>query len=395
MISPSPTALVRSQLARDRRQLTRFPRLLPHKIERMRASPLAFLRGAAPLYYELLRSHKGLLPDLPGRGWIAGDLHLENFGAFRPGGFDADAAHVAYGPNDFDDAVVGPWALDVLRLATSVLLAARTLLPGPRALRLVVELLEAHAAGASGSAPPAEPRIVRELLDRVRARRRVDLLDRFTRVGKHGRRLRRGDHFHDLSPETEVGARKAFAAYAAALPEEHRPAPEALRILDLAFRVAGTGSLGMLRVAVLVDGKGGRDGAWLFDMKEQGRPSPAILLGEPGFPPAERVLSALRACLERAPLLAGTARIGGRPVLVRRLAPQEDRADLTGAAGADVKDFVVYLGALAGAAHRRGATARASPWGRAGRAKLLDGAIALAGLHESAYLEFLARTARE
>ncbi|HUB10124.1 MAG TPA: DUF2252 family protein [Myxococcales bacterium] len=391
MISPSPQLLARSQIARDRRQLARYPRLLPHKIERMQASPLAFLRGAAPLFYTVLKENRALLPPLPGRGWIAGDLHLENFGAFRPGGFDAD--HVAYGPNDFDDAAVGPWAFDALRLATSTLLAARSSLAGPRALKLAEALLDAHAGGLSGAPTPAPPRLVRELLERVAGRKRLELLDRFTEKGKGGRRLRRGPHFHDLPRPIEAAARKAFAAYVASIPPDDRPPAEAVVVEDLAFRVAGTGSLGMLRVAVLVAGKGGPDGGWLFDMKEQGTPSPALLLGRPALQPAERVLAALRACLEHPPRLAGTTRLGGRSLLVRRLAPQEDRVDLAKASPADLEEVVIFLGALAGAAHRRGATTRAAAWTRAQRARLLDGAIALAGLHEATYLSFLRETA--
>ncbi len=387
MIDLAPPTLARSQIARDRRRLARYPRLLPHKIERMSASPLAFLRGAAPLYYALLAENRGLLPALPGRGWIAGDLHLENFGAFRPGGFDGE--HVAYGPNDFDDAVVGPWACDALRLATSVLLALRPMLPGRRRLRAVGALLEAHAEAVAGRPPPALPRLVQELLEHVATRKRVLLLDHFTDVVHGGRRLRRGEHFHDLPAKLAAAARAAFAAAAAALPDEARPRREALEVVDVAFRVAGTGSLGMLRVGVLVAGKGGRDGGWMFDMKEQGVPSPALLLGKPRQPPAERVLAALRACLEHAPRLAGTTRLGGRSMLVRRLAPQEDRVDVSEAGPDDAEAFVIYLGGAMGAAHRRGAVGPAVPWTSAQRERLVDAAITLAGVHEAAYLAYL------
>src|SRR5580698_5335966 len=105
MIDPSPNSLARAQISRDKKQLAKFPKLLPHKIDRMRASSFAFLRGAAPLFYSLLKGHRNLVPALPGTGWIAGDLHLENFGAFRADGFKGDPgkAHIVYGPNDFDD----------------------------------------------------------------------------------------------------------------------------------------------------------------------------------------------------------------------------------------------------------------------------------------------------
>src|SRR5262249_44813898 len=70
-----------------------------------------------------------------------------------------------------------------------------------------------------------------------------------------------------------------------------------LAILDAALRIAGTGSLGGLRIAVLVEGRGGRDGQWIFDLKEQGTPSAAVLLGEPELDPAGRVVTAYRGCI--------------------------------------------------------------------------------------------------
>ncbi len=42
----------------------------------------------------------------------------------------------------------------------------------------------------------------------------------------------------------------------------------AYEVVDQAFRVAGTGSLGLLRVAILARGKGGVDDAWIFPRHE-------------------------------------------------------------------------------------------------------------------------------
>ena len=47
-----------------------------------------------------------------------GDLHLENFGTWR----DADG-RLVWGVNDFDEAAVMPYVLDLVRLVTSIQLA--------------------------------------------------------------------------------------------------------------------------------------------------------------------------------------------------------------------------------------------------------------------------------
>ncbi len=166
-------------------------------------------------------------------------------------------------------------------------------------------------------------------------------------------------------------------------------------MIDAAFRVAGTGSLGCLRVALLVRGKGGRDGAWVFDMKAQGTPSAACLVRPPRLEPAERVATAIGACLARPPRMVGVTRIRGESMFVRRLMPQEDKLDLGRLADVDLDPLARHLGALLGAAHRRGAKRLARrPWNAEERAGIVARAITLAGAHESVYLAYCDKVRR-
>ncbi|MGL1576695.1 DUF2252 family protein, partial [Vibrio parahaemolyticus] len=63
----------------------------------------------------------GVCPDLvtAPRVLAVGDLHVENYGTWR----DAEG-RLVWGINDFDEAFEMPYALDLLRLATSALLAS-------------------------------------------------------------------------------------------------------------------------------------------------------------------------------------------------------------------------------------------------------------------------------
>src|SRR5262245_46644129 len=126
MVRPSPIELADWQLARDREATARFPDLLEHKLRRMSVSPLAYLRGSAPLFYRLLAEHPELSKGPRGKGWLCGDAHLENFGVFRTDAkksrTHAGEEAVVFDVNDFDEAVVGPWRIDVLRLVTSLIL---------------------------------------------------------------------------------------------------------------------------------------------------------------------------------------------------------------------------------------------------------------------------------
>jgi hypothetical protein len=76
-------------------------------------------------------------------------------------------------------------------------------------------------------------------------------------------------------------------------------------------------------------------------------------------------------------------------MFVRRLSPQEDKLDLARLRAIDLEPLARHLGALLGAAHRRGATrAPKRPWSDKDRGRLLSRAIALAGLHEAMYLAY-------
>lgn len=384
-----PIALAKKQLQRDRDATKRHEGLFAHKMDRMMSSPLAFLRGAAPLFYELLDKIPELAQGPAGEGWITGDLHLENFGAFKPSGHFEDGETAVFDLNDFDDCTIAPLRFDVLRLTTSLILGGRELgCDGRRSLSLCDELLGSYAKHLrSNAALPPEPPCVHTLTKTASNRPRTVLLDARTEVVKGARRFVRGPRYQDLKPDVRRAAPKAFDAYVQRLDEKDRPKKHQLEIVDAAFRVAGTGSLGCLRVAVLVVGKGGRDGHWVFDMKSEGTPSSANLVRMPKMNGAERVLSGMRACLAHPPRLAGTTSLLGLPMLVRRLTPQEDKLELAKIPGRELDALARYLGALTGRAHRRGATKiPKGSWKDAELAEVLEHAIRLAGIHESTYL---------
>lgn len=395
-------ALAERQLELDRARTKRFPALFVRKLGRMSASPLAFLRGAAPLFFEMLLKRPDLADGPAAEGWIVGDMHLENFGAYKPEPIakedGAKKKGVRFDLNDFDDALVGPWRLDVLRLCVSMLLGGRELgANGVVALSLVDRLLGAWSRSAfdGDGAPETPPPPVRALMDQVHVRSKAQLLDARTKPHGSGnaRRFIRGPRYADLPKPITMEVPKAFQRYVDALPDEDRPGKGALEIVDCALRIAGTGSLGGLRVAVLVKGKGGPDGNWIFDLKEQGSPSAEALGSVPsGMTPGERVATAYKTCVARPPKMIGVTKLANLSMLVRKLSPQEDKLNLRRLRGADLPALATYLGALLGSAHARGATKPPrSRWSAADIAAVRDHAIVLAGMHEAIYLALCER----
>jgi uncharacterized protein (DUF2252 family) len=380
-------ALAQKQIERDRAATKRQKGLFEHKMERMTLSPLAFLRGAAPLYYDLL----GMFPELAkgpdGTGWITGDLHLENFGAFKPDSRFEDGEEAVFDLNDFDDCTIAPLRFDVLRLTTSLILGGREMgCDGMRSLALCRDLLASYAKHLATKAKlPPMPHVVHALVKQAQGRPRKALLDARTTVHKGERRFVRGPRYQDLKPDVRKAVPEAFETYTNSL--EDRPKKDHLEIIDAAFRVAGTGSLGCVRIAILVVGKGGADGQWVFDMKEEGTPSSSDVVKMPKMNGAERVLAGLRACLDSPPKMAGTTRLLGLPMLVRRLTPQEDKLDLANIKDEELPALAAYLGALVGKAHRKGAVKRPTgAWTADELDSILEHAIRLAGVHEATYL---------
>src|SRR5579871_3731131 len=88
------------------------------KHERMAESPFPFFRATFYRWMQLWPEICNGLAKAP-RVLAVGDLHVENFGTWR----DIEG-RLVWGVNDFDEAAVLPYTIDLVRLATSAVLAA-------------------------------------------------------------------------------------------------------------------------------------------------------------------------------------------------------------------------------------------------------------------------------
>src|SRR6202162_4632148 len=102
------------------KNLTIVPADLALKHTRMAADTFEFLRAT---FYRWVQVWPEVCPDLARapRVLAVGDLHVENFGTWR----DVEG-RLVWGTNDFDEAAVLPYPLDLVRLATSALFAIET-----------------------------------------------------------------------------------------------------------------------------------------------------------------------------------------------------------------------------------------------------------------------------
>ena len=290
-------------------------------------SPFSFFRGTAHLFWEDLGARKRALPDSP-LVWACGDLHLENFGSFQ-----GNNGLAYFDLNDFDEAALAPAMWEVSRFVASVYVAAPTLnLTSADANELAKVFLDAYRSALSdGKARWIERAtasgMVRTLLQRVGRRNRAMLINART-IWKGGRRQLRidGQHALAVTRDQRMQVVRWFNKFA-----ESQPDPGFYKILDVARRVAGVGSLGLDRYVVLVRGDGGRNGNAILDVKQETRSclARAERVRQPAWKSEpDRVVAIQRRMQAIAPAMLDVIKIGRGGFVLRELQPTTDRLSL-------------------------------------------------------------------
>jgi uncharacterized protein (DUF2252 family) len=200
------------------------PAAFRRKFRKMAASPFAFYRGSASLFYaDQSGSYADdrFLDERTSRVWIHGDLHAENFGTYMN-----SSGQLVFNVNDFDEAYVGPFSWDLKRFAASVALIS-------------------YAKAADG--------VLREVLQQARLNTRVDLLAAQTTIDRYERRFSVGDGVYEIDEETEATVRAAFDRYLTTQPERIRPVSTTIKDIKLRKGV-GIGSAGLPSYNILLEG---------------------------------------------------------------------------------------------------------------------------------------------
>ena len=304
----------------------RDPDRLILKYRAMRTDAFAFLRGTCHLLYQDWPTNSPLNDAPP--AWICGDLHLENFGSFK-----GENRLTYFDINDFDEAALAPATWELARFLTSVLVGAKTLeVNRSEAIALCHCFLDSYiAALQDGKALWVERAtakgMIKNLLSDLRKRSRPEFLDSRTKF-QHGKRMLRLDDKLAL-PATDADYQKVirfmadFAAY--------QPNPKFFKVLDVARRIAGIGSLGAERYVILVEGTGSPTGNYLLDLKHEPGSSlaPYLTLPQPEWgTEAKRVVSIQRRVQAVSPAFLNAVQIGDRSYVMRELLPNSDRLKL-------------------------------------------------------------------
>jgi uncharacterized protein (DUF2252 family) len=351
---------------------SRLPDLLPIRYARMKASPFAFLRGAAAIMASDLATTEvsGLAVQ------AAGDCHCLNFG-----GFATPERRLVFDINDFDETAVAPFEWDLKRLAASVAVAT----------------LHQFGANAREDLAQSVARAYRETMAKVSDK---PILDEWYRgftlndekeaqsigiggkvLRKAGKALKHATLLIDLKhtggaqpvirdqpplvyhPQRSRAAafrgdvERMFGEYATTLTPERQLLLQRYRLADAAYKVVGIGAVGMMcGVLLMVSGEGE---ALYLQFKEA---TQSVLESCAGPSPykhhGERVVRGQRLIQAAGDILLGYAKgPTGRHIYVRQLRDAKIKPALETMTARSFRRYAETCGEVLARAHARTADA--------------------------------------
>ncbi len=345
----------------------RVPALIKLKYQLMSDSAFGFFRGAAPIMaYDLgAHPHTGITCQL------CGDAHVRNLGAFA-----AVDGRLVFDINDFDETTAGPFEWDLKRLATSLVLAGQMVgnkgsQRGPAVLSFVEQYQRMIAMFAKMSVIDA-------------ARYQVHRLQRVQPVSKVLLKAERATPLRTLEtltiPDTATPSHstkdtrifkedkptqfRVFGAerrrvlgsleeYSESLLPERRHFLAQYRPIDVAFKVVGTGSVGLRDYVIYCEGNGPGDPLFL-QVKEETTSAYEPYLGTIGAKhQGQRVAEGQRAMQLQSDPFLGWTTISDRDYLVRQLNDYKGTLNLNDLKGEGLTEYAIVCGELLARGHTR------------------------------------------
>ncbi|WP_327086602.1 DUF2252 domain-containing protein [Nonomuraea sp. NBC_01738] len=244
--------------------IKRDPAAFQRKFRKMAASPFAFYRGSASVFYADLTgayADDSFLDARTSRVWIHGDLHAENFGTYMNA-----SGVLVFNVNDFDEAYVGPYTWDLKRFAASVALIGYGKALSDEAITVMVtEFGSAYLAELTGIAHGGDDAIgsltldttsgvLHRVLQTARLSTRVAMLDIETTIDDYERRFAFMEGRSEVDPGRRATVVAAFEEYLTSLPVPSNPVEH--HVKDVALRKGvGIGSAGLPSYNLLLEGR--------------------------------------------------------------------------------------------------------------------------------------------
>lgn len=350
----------------------RLPELIPLRIGRMTASPFSFFRGAAGLMAADLAG----TPDSGLTAQLCGDAHAANFGLYgTPDG------QIVMDINDFDETIPGPWEWDLKRLSASLVLAGREggvsetgchdaaqdavksyrktmkklaevpFLRSWSALPDASILDQVKADALLGDFDEASEKARRNTSDKVVAKWTEHLEDHHTGIKQH-RFTTDPPVLTRVDATIADGVIDGLTTYVDTLRESRRNLISRFAVSDVAFRIVGTGSVGLRSYVVLLHGNHSEDLVLQVKQAKGSALAPFVSADTPRHE-GKRIVRGARMVQSETDILLGWTTIDGLPYIVRQFRNLKGDIDPTSLRRSLLDDYGRLAGALLARAHAR------------------------------------------
>jgi uncharacterized protein (DUF2252 family) len=356
---PDPVAILEKQ------NEGRVQKLVPVRYARMLVTPFTFLRGSAAVMADDLSA----TPVSGLQVAACGDMHVSNFGVYA-----SAERSLVFAINDFDELHPGPWEWDLKRLAASAAVASR-FMGGDKAdaeaaaracvrsyrkwmhrysrmgfLQVWYERIDDKAVLKAIS--PRLRRSAEQVMHKARAKGHVQALEKLTeQVGGEHRFIEDAplivrETKSDAGLPVKVALDRMLRAYVDSLPRDRRVLLSRYRIVDVARKVVGVGSVGTSCWVMLLQGIDDDDP--LFLQVKEAKPSvlaPYVATKLQFANQGQRVVIGQRLTQGSPDIFLGWGEIeGGIQFYIRQLADMKGSAKFGEHDTAALDGFVDYCG---------------------------------------------------
>jgi uncharacterized protein (DUF2252 family) len=353
----------------------RVPALIKLKYKLMAESPFGYFRGAVPV----MAADLAVLPNAGITAQLCGDAHVRNLGAYA-----APDGRLVFDINDFDETIRGPFEWDLKRMAASLVLAGRASGHKEASARQAVEKFVARYASQIaafskmplldmarcqvhrlGQVAPIHQALLQA--ERATPQHTLEQLTEFTappfpREREEESAAGASDrHFKEIKPTlTRVTGQQAAAVVGSLGPYREMLEPQRQHLLsfyrpvDVAFKVVGTGSVGLRDYCIYFEGNGPNDPLFL-QIKEEPASAYAPYLPDARSPHhnGQRTAEGQKAMQAQSDPFLGWTHFGGRDYLVRQLNDHKGSIDLEDLAGGGLEAYAEVCGELLARGHAR------------------------------------------
>ncbi|WP_045738852.1 DUF2252 family protein [Xanthomonas sp. MUS 060] len=342
---------------------------LDTKMAKMAASAYAFYRGTDTIFYHDMKR----LPCSPWTSpqtsytWLNGDAHINNFDAAR----DSNGV-TAFKLSDFDEGHLGQYIWDLRRLATSMVLAGRDnglsdSDIGDAIDTMVGAYMDKMRQFSSSDAEKTfqltkdnTSGAVAKIIEKADGKSRSKLLSKYTEVSGGKRSFQTLDNLVAVDNATTTGVAEAMHGYIDSIAASKRYPSSYYTIKGVRQKLgSGVGSLGRLRLYVLIEGPTTSiDDDVILEWKQEA--TSAVAIAAPWQMPAStyddnegaRVALTAKAQTIAPDVLIGYASVNGTPFYVHEKSPFQEDFDPSMLNSTDtLTTAATYMGQALASAH--------------------------------------------